>query len=307
MSSSPVSGWKVVVAFLIGTCVWDLSQGIAQNNDGSRKVIVCSTTQVADFARQVVGDRWEVRCVLGAGEDPHTYRPGNDDALDVAAADLCIENGWHLEGNEWMKTLAETAGKPIVTCIQGVASIEYEYEGQMVRDPHAWFNPRNAWIYTKTIRDAVIKLDPEHRAEYERRAELYRMQLLSLNQWITRQVNDIPEARRVLITHHDAFGYFCRQYRFKAFSPVGWTTSELAGISLEARQEIVKQIGELGVKSIFVETSINSETLEGIARDAGVSIGGKLYSDAMGAEGSAAETYLGMMRENVITIVSALK
>ena len=120
-------------------------------------------------------------------------------------------------------------------------------------------------------------------------------------------VNDIPQGRRVLITHHDAFGYFCKAYNFKSFSPLGWTTAELAGVTLQRRQQIVAEIRKLNVKSVFIETSLNSETIEGIARDAGVKIGGKLYSDAMGAEGSAGETYLGMMRENVLTIVSSLK
>ena len=93
----------------------------AQENS-SRKVLFCSTTQVADFARNVVGDRWEVICVLGAGEDPHTYQPGNDDLETIKRADLCLENGLHLEGNEWMKDLAKNAQKPLVTCTQGIAS-----------------------------------------------------------------------------------------------------------------------------------------------------------------------------------------
>ena len=297
----------VITCFLpfLGTTRLAAQEGSA--SAGSKKIIVCSTTQVADFARQIVGDRWEVLCVLGAGEDPHTYRPGNDDALNVGRADLCIENGWHLEGNEWMHTLATNAGKPIVTCIDGVQPIDLDSDGETQNDPHCWFDPRNAWIYTKNIRDAVIKLDPDHASEYESRAELFQAQLRSLDKWIQKQVNDIPEARRVLVSHHDAFGYFCKKYKFKAISPVGWTTGELAGVSFDRRQQIVEDIRRLGVKSIFVETSVNSETLEGIARDAGVQIGGRLYSDAMGPEESAGETYLGMMRENVLTIVSALR
>ena len=277
------------------------------SKSGEKKVVVCSTTQVADFTRQIVGDRWEVICVLGAGEDPHTYQPGNDDALAVGRADLCLENGWHLEGNEWMKQLATNANKPIVTCIEGVEEIPLDQNGKSIKDPHAWFNPKNAWIYTKNIRDAVTKLDPEHETEYASCAELFQIQLRGLDGWIKKMVNDIPQGRRVLITHHDAFGYFCKAYNFKSFSPLGWTTAELAGVTLQRRQQIVAEIRKLNVKSVFIETSLNSETIEGIARDAGVKIGGKLYSDAMGAEGSAGETYLGMMRENVLTIVSSLK
>ncbi len=297
---------SIVIAFGLpgGVCA---QKSAGTQGSSKKRTIVCSTTQTADFARQVVGDRWEVLCVLGAGEDPHTYRPGNDDALNVGRADLCIENGWHLEGNDWMNTLAKNAGKPIITCVDAVAPIDLEGDGETKNDPHAWFDPKNAWIYTKNIRDAVTALDPANASEYAARAELYQTQLRSLDKWIEKQVNDIPAARRVLVSHHDAFGYFCKKFRFKAISPVGWTTSELAGVSLNRRQEIIQDIQRLGVKSIFVETSINSETLEGIAQDAGIEIGGKLYSDAMGPEGSAAETYLGMMRENVLTIVSALR
>ncbi|MEM7457173.1 MAG: zinc ABC transporter substrate-binding protein [Planctomycetota bacterium] len=270
-----------------------------------RKVIVCSTTQVADFARQVVGDRWEVRCVLGPGEDPHTYSTGVDDLNSVKEADLCLENGWHLEGNEWMKALAEQAGKPLVTCVTGIEGIDIDEDGEVVKDPHAWFDPRNAWIYTKNIRDAVIELDPENEAEYRARAALYQSQLRLLDGWIKSQLNQVDV--RLLVTHHDAFGYFCEQYDFQAMSPVGWNTGELAGMSAETRQEIVDGIRELGVKALFVESTVNSKTLDEIASDAGVEIGGTLYSDAMGAEGTAGETYLGMMRENVLTIVNALK
>ena len=128
-----------------------------------------------------------------------------------------------------------------------------------------------------------------------------------MDTWIKKQVNAIPESRRVLVTHHDAFGYFCQEYNFKSESPVGWSTSDFAGMTPDKRQDIVEKIRNLGVKSLFVETSVNSKTLEEIGRDAGVTIGGTLYSDAMGPAGSAGETYLGMMRENVITIVKAMK
>jgi manganese/iron transport system substrate-binding protein len=274
--------------------------------------VVCSTTQIADFARQVVGDRWEVVCVLAPGEDPHTYETGNDDMVAVSQSDLCLENGWHLEGNEWMQGLASASNKPVVTCVNGVEALMIEEAGndgkpEKVKDPHAWFDHNNAAVYVKNIRDAVIKIDPDNAEEYSARTNLYLLQLRGLGRWIERQVNSIPRNRRILVTHHDAFGYFCRTYGFEAVTPVGWTTGELTDVSLDDRQAVIKQIKELGVKSIFVETTINSELLEGIARDAGITIGGSLYSDAMGSDGTAGDTYIGMMRENVLTIVKHLK
>ena len=249
---------------------------------------------------------------VGTGEDPHTYETGNDDLVAVSKADLCLENGWHLEGNEWMQGLASSANKPVVTCVNGVEALMLEEENESgqtetVKDPHAWFDHNNAAVYVKNIRDAVSKVDPDNADEYAARTNLYLLQLRGLGRWIERQVNAIPQNRRILVTHHDAFGYFCRTYGFKAVTPVGWTTGELTDVSLEDRQAVIKQIKELGVKSIFVETTINTELLDGIARDSGITIGGSLYSDAMGGDGTAGDTYIGMMRENVLTIVKHLK
>lgn len=292
----------------LGGAIFGSQHLIGQDQaDGKKRTVVCSTTQVADFTRNIVGDRWEVICVLAPGEDPHTYEVAADDSFAVARADLCIENGWNLEGHSWMNKLAVNAGKPIVTCVDGVEPLQIEKDGATVKDPHAWFNTRNAAIYVTNIRNAVSKIDPEHAAEYEARTKLYLVQLRALNQWIGQQVNAIPKNRRILVTHHDAFGYFSQAYGFQAISPVGWTTGELAGVSIDQKQKIVNQIRELGVKSIFVETTINRQLLDDIAQQTGVQVGGELYSDAMGGPGSAGESYIGMMRENVLTMVEHLK
>ena len=274
-------------------------------DSSSKPMMVCSTTQCADFARQVVGDRWEVHSVLGPGQDPHSYEPRVADSDTVNRADLCVRNGWNLEGHEWMKTLATNAGKPLVTCTTNVEPLMTN-EDNPVQDPHAWFNPANAWKYVKQIRDEVCRLDPDHADEYMARAELYRNQLGTLESWIKMQVNAVAEPR-VLVTHHDAFGYFCNRYGFEAVSPVGWTTDEIAGTTISDRQAVVKQIRDLKVRSIFVESTLNRQMIEAIADEAGVEVGGELYSDAMGGPGTAGETYIGMMRENVLKIVEGLR
>jgi len=239
-----------------------------------KKIIVCSTTQIADFARNVVGDLWEVQCVLGPGQDPHNYRTTTNDSAAVAGADLCLENGWNLEGHGWMSTLAKNAGKPIKTCVDGVKALSTDEEGSSVEDPHAWMDANNAWVYVKNIRDAVTEIDSDNAATYEARADLYRLQLKSLNLWIGKQVGQIPAERRILVSHHDAFGYFCEAYNFTAISPKGWTTGELAGMNPQKIPAIVEQIRAQGVKSVFIETTLNREMVEQIAREAGVEIGG---------------------------------
>lgn len=288
-------------------CLVAIWAGDVAAQEKAKPVVVCSTTQIADFTRQIVGDRWEVICVLGPGEDPHTYETTPEDANAVKRATLCLENGWNLEGKAWMKKLATSAGKPIVTCLEGVKPLMTNEHDEQVKDPHAWFDIENAMIYVANIRNAIRRLDPDHTGEYNARAKLYLLQLRILHQWVKQEVNAIPKSQRILVSHHDAFGYFATAYGFQAVSPVGWTTGEITGVSIEQRQAVVKQIRDLGVKSIFVETSVNQELLDGIARETGITIGGTLYSDAMGVEGSAGETYIGMIRENVLTLVNSLK
>ncbi|MCA9268960.1 MAG: zinc ABC transporter substrate-binding protein [Planctomycetales bacterium] len=275
------------------------------------KVIVCSTTQIADFARQVVGDRCEVKCVLAPGQDPHTFRPTANDVRLVASADLCFENGWHLEGHDWMRKLAADAGKPIVSCVTGVEPVLLDVADatQPIRDPHAWFAPKNAAIYVRNILSAVKQLEPQHADEFTARSELYLDELRTLHLWATRQVGAIEPNQRVLVTSHDAFHYFCATYGFRPEAPAGWSTAQElgAGVTFDSRKATVESIRRHGVKSIFVETSVNPKLVEEIADEAGVSIAGALYSDSMGPPGSAGETYLGMMRENVLTIVQGLK
>lgn len=292
-----VLGVGLVLCLLLGT-------GEAR----ARPVVVCSTTQVADAARQVAGDRCQVLCILAPGADPHTYQPTPQDASLVQRADLCLQNGLNLEGKNWMGTLARDAGKPIVTCSDGIAPLRLERHGEVVADPHAWFSPVNFARYVGRILDALRSLDPEGRVGYESRARLYLAQLRTLDAWIRRQVAIVPPPARVLVTSHDAFNYFCAAYGFVNQAPVGWSTgAEVGGgMTPERRREVTSAIRSQGIRALFVETSVNPKLIREIAREAGVVVGGELYSDSMGERGSAGEGYIGMMRENVLTIVAAL-
>jgi len=156
---------------------------------------------------------------------------------------------------------------------------------------------------------AVSNLDPEGKAEYQARAKLYLQQLRVLDAWIREQFNAVPAGQRILVTSHDAFNYFAQEYGLRNEAPVGWSTgSEVgAGMTPERFRKVVDSIKSFGVKAVFVETSVNPKLVRELAREAGVKVGGELYSDSMGAAGTAGETYLGMLRENVLTIVNALK
>ncbi len=283
-------------------------------NEG-KTVVVASTTQIADFARQIAGDRLIVKSILAPGADPHTYQPTPDDVQMVLGADLCLENGLHLEGKNWMANLATDAGKPIITTTTGIEPLSITSGGEKVADPHAWFSPKNVAVYVNNIVKGLIHFDPDGKQEYEARAILFLQQLRVLDSWIRQQFNRIPTQRRILVTTHDAFNYFCREFKlnannnFLSIAPVGWSTgAEVGGgMTPERRSKVVQSIKESGAPALFVETTINPKQIREIAKETGVKIGGELYSDSMGPEGSAGETYIGMMRENVILIVNALK
>lgn len=302
-----VIGWTLCIACIVSMA---LSPAHAE-----KLMVVASTTQIADFARQVAGDRVIVKSVLAPGADPHTYQPTPDDVQLVLHASLCLENGLHLEGKNWMSTLAKDAGKRIITTTTGIAPLHVQEDSELIADPHAWFSPRNAAVYVKNILAGLSLLDPEGEEEYAARASLFLQQLRVLDGWIRGQVSRIPPGRRVLVTTHDAFNYFCAEFRFNAannflsIAPVGWSTgAEVGGgMTPERRRKVIASIKESGAPAIFVETTINPKQIREIAKETGVIIGGELYSDSMGGAGSAGETYIGMMRENVLLIVNALK
>ncbi len=300
--------------FLLVWCMVLVAAVSAEAQEKAKIKVVASTTQIADFARQIMGDRAEVRSVLAPGADPHTYQPTPDDVQIVLEADICFDNGLHLEGKNWMSTLARDAKKPLVTTTAGIEPLKISAGDQTIMDPHAWFSPRNVAVYVNNITRAISEYDPANTQEYQARAKLYLQQLRILDAWVREQVNRIPPHRRILVTTHDAFNYFCREYKFNAnndflsIAPVGWSTgAEVgAGITPERRRKVMQSIKESGAPAIFVETTVNPKQIREIAQETGVKIGGELYSDSMGPAGSAGETYIGMLRENVLLLVNAL-
>lgn len=321
MNMSRVAGllktgsWRFVAACLVVFGIW-LAR--PERLPGEEPIVskeetpwlVCSTTQVADFARQVVGNHWRVRSILAPGQDPHAYEVTPADAQVVRSARLCLQNGWHLEGADWMEILARNGGRRLVTCVDGVRPLMLRQNGVSaeIPDPHAWFTPANAAVYVRNILQGVSEEDPDHAEEYARRAELYLEQLRGLDRWIRRRLHAVPPEQRVLVTSHDAFNYFCQEYGFRAAAPIGWSTREVgAEVTPARRKQVVESIASTGVPAIFVETSVNPEMIREIAREAGIRIGGTLYSDSMGPPGSLGETYLGMMRENVLILVDAYR
>lgn len=286
--------------------------GEAGAGEGGLIRATTTTTMVTDLVRQIGGDRVEVTGLMGPGVDPHLYKASQGDVSALREADVIFYNGLFLEGQ--MEDILERTGeqKPTVQVTGGIPEGELldspQYEGQF--DPHVWFD---ATLWRTTV-DPVVEqlseLDPEGASEFEQRGEEYKRQIDELDTFVEEEISSIPEEQRVLVTAHDAFNYFGRRY--------GMEVRGLQGISTEAEagsrdvQELADFLAENEIKAIFVESSVPPQTIEAVqdaARDRGweVEIGGELYSDAGGDEGTEAETYTGMFRENVETITEALK
>lgn len=270
---------------------------------GKKPLVVATASIFADMAQQIAGDLVEVRTIVPIGSDPHIYEPTPADARLVAQADLLLVNGLTFEG--WLQGLIESSGSraPIVTITQGIEPIRAVYKNST--DPHAWMSAANGLIYIKNIYEALVKLDPEHKDIYEKNYLAYKQKLEELDRYIMEQIQTIPEQQRILITSHDAFQYFGRRYGLRLEAVLGVSTEADAQTSDIIR--ITRLVRENKVPAVFIESTVNPKLLEQIARDNGVKIGGKLYSDSIGGPNSPAPTYLDMLRYNTDTIVKALR
>ena len=284
--------------------------GVARDDDG-RLGGVATIAQIADAARVVGGEHVRVEALMGPGVDPHLYKASEGDVTTLIEADLILYNGLHLEGK--MGEVLERIGerRPVVAVGEAIPEDLLHqppaFEGNY--DPHVWFDV-SLWIYAVgAVRDALIEVDPEHADAYEANAEAYLAELEALDAYALERIATIPAAGRVLVTAHDAFGYFGARYGIDVVGLQGISTESEAGIGDVRR--IADLIAERGVRAMFVETSVSPRAVEAVraaVRDRGgdVTIGGSLYSDAMGDDGTPEGTYLGMFRHNVDTIVWAL-
>jgi manganese/zinc/iron transport system substrate-binding protein len=267
---------------------------------------------ITDLVGQIGGDRVEVTGLMGPGVDPHLYKASQGDVSALREANVVFYNGLFLEGQ--MENILEKTGeqKPTVQVTEHIPEEELldspQYEGQF--DPHVWFDATLWRTSVDPVVEQLSELDPEAASEFEQRGEEYKRQIDELDSFVEEEISSIPEGQRVLVTAHDAFNYFGRRY--------GMEVRGLQGISTEAEagsrdvQELADFLAENEIKAIFIESSVPPQTIEAVqdaARDRGweLEIGGELYSDAGGDEGTEAETYTGMFRENVETITEALK
>jgi manganese/zinc/iron transport system substrate-binding protein len=274
--------------------------------------IVTTTGMIQDAVKNITGEHAQVEALMGPGVDPHLYKATQGDLKKLTEADVVFYNGLHLEGKmgEVLEKLSRT--KPVLAVAASLPdSILLEVEGfEGITDPHIWFDVKLWREAVKTIHSYMVEIDSVNKPFYDSAAYAYTMQLDSLHKAISVQLLTIPEEQRVLITAHDAFGYFGRAYNIQVRGLQGIST--VAEFGLRDVTELVDFIIERKIKAIFVESSISPKSIEAVEegcrkKNWQVKIGGNLYSDAMGEAGTPEGTYIGMVNANVKTIVEALK
>jgi len=278
--------------------------GPRQARASDKLPVVATFTILADFARNVGGDRVEVATLVGPNGDAHVYQPTPSDAKSLGAARLILENGFGLEG--WIDRLIKASGAkaPVIVATKGIEPRQLKEEGHIGADPHAWQSIANAKIYVANIRDGLIAADPEGADIYRANADAYLVKLDALEAEVAAAIAKIPPDRREIITTHDAFGYFGAAYDFRFIAPEGVSTETEASARDVAK--IIRQIKAQKIPAVFLENITDPRLAQRIAEESGAKIGGALYSDALSPSDGPAAAYIDMMRNNVRELSAAL-
>jgi zinc/manganese transport system substrate-binding protein len=283
--------------------------------------------------QRIGGDHVRVVTLVGPDGDAHVYQPTPGDARDVADADLVVVNGLGFEG--WFDRLVEAsgfAGQPVIASAgitpltmaeeeaahedesahaheAGEEHVEGEHDADEHDhggvDPHAWQSAANAEIYVRNIASALCKVDAAHCDDFTASAAAYSAEIEDLDASIKRGFAAIPEERRIVITSHDAFGYFGRAYGVEFLAPQGMSTESEASAADIAK--LIEQIRHEGATALFVENISDPRLIEQIARETAARVGGALYSDALSGPRGPAPTYVDMMRHNANSLLAAMQ
>ena len=292
-----------VITLVLG-CMSVASAWQAEAQAPDKLPVVATFSVLADFARNVGGERIEVAALVGPNGDTHVYQPKPADAKELGAARLIVVNGLGLEG--WIDRLIKASGAkaPVVVATKGIKPQQMREEGRVELDPHAWQSIADAKIYVANIRDGLIAADPEGASAYRANANNYLGKLDALEKEVTAEIAKIPPGRRQIITTHDAFGYFGTAYGFRFIAPEGVSTETEASARDVAK--IIRQIKAQKIPAVFLENVTDPRLARNIAAESGATIGGTLYSDALSPPNGPASTYIDMMRNNVRELAAAL-
>lgn len=304
---------RLLYPFLLAATLLTACAGAGAAGDGpsGQLNVVATTGQVADAVRNIAGDAVELTGMFGPGVDPHLYVPTEGDVSTLAEADVIFYNGLHLEA-QMTRILDQMSDRGVIV-VPVADSLPPDrlrrWDATTPYDPHVWNDPELWGLAVETIRDTLIEADPENAGLFRQNTEAYLQEIAETDEFVRQQIERIPPDKRVMITAHDAFGYFARRY--------GLEERGLQGISTESEasttdvQELVNFIVERRIPAIFVESSVPPRTIEAVqaavrAQGFEVEIGGELFSDALGSPGTPEGTYTGMLRHNAQTMADAL-
>ncbi len=313
-----LSARKDPMTFLARICLmslallggWSAAGVAASAQPAERLAVVATTGMIADAARAIGGDEVEVHALMGPGVDPHGYRQTRSDIAAMVRADLVLWHGLYLEAQmeDFLEGLAKR--KPVVAVAESLPRADLISHGHADRfDPHVWMDPRLWSKVVVNVRDALVAARPEAGAAFAANADVYLAELARLSGYAERVSASVPENARVLVTAHDAFSYYGRAFGFEVMGIQGISTQSEAGLQRIA--ELVDTLVERRIGAVFVESSVSDRSMRALiegaaARGHTVSIGGELFSDAMGEPGSYEGTYPGMIDHNATTISGAL-
>lgn len=274
--------------------------------------VVASFSILADFAREIGGERVAVTALVGPDADAHAWQPRPSDARTVMEADVVIANG--LGFDTWMERLAASAGnRRVILAADGVNTLEqhddHAHHGHGHDhgpvDPHAWQSVANARIYARNIATALIAADAAGEAHYRQRLARYDAELAALDADIRDRFAALPEAARKVVTSHDAFAYFGAAYGVRFLSAAG--VGNRSEVSAAAMARLIRQLRKEQVPVVFIENVNDARLIERIGSEGGARVGGTLYSDALSGPDGPAASYVAMMRHNADTILAGIR
>ncbi len=302
----------IVAALLLTACTPEAPGASRTPEPGGRLRVAATTSVIGDVVGRVGGEAIALTTLMAPGQDPHSYEPSTTDLTSVAQADVLFVNGWDLEEG-LARDLANIVGRQrLVELSQGIEPIAaaegqgHEHGGA---DPHVWLDPANVRQWVQTIAGALSDLDPANAAIYQQNAAAYDQQLAALEAYMQETLAPMAPERRKLVTNHDSLAYFARRFQFEVIGTVLPGASTLAEPSAQELVRLVETMRAENVCAIFAETTANVRLAETVAAE----LSGcdtvhvvQLYTGALGPAGSAADSYVGMMRANVEAIAVAL-
>ena len=302
-------GNKILFVFSLSLFIFACNGGKKEANTIKKLKITVTTGMIASVVAEIVQEKASIKTLMGAGTDPHLYKATSQDMQDLKYADLVFYNGLHLEGK--LNDILEKLGKnnPIFAVANALGERDIMYQDQSP-DPHIWFDVQLWQKVASYIANTLGKIDKEHDAFYQNNAKKYVEKLTKLHLEVKEALAKIPQKSRVLVTAHDAFGYFGKAYQVEVRGLQGISTMSEYGLRDIA--DLTTFLVKRGVKAVFVESAVSSNSLEAVVKGClqkghRVKIGGTLYADALGAKNTEAGSYVGMVRENVRTITKALQ